>query len=224
MSNYKFTTAFPIGIAHAEINDIEYINTLKDVVLENYNSDKRNVQSTHTLSVDRDDDPDWVTRGYPWQSNALQHKREVYSKLIDFVNENISKYMDSMGYYYEEFYTTQCWSNVYEKTRSIHPHRHYNSFLSWNFIISGQNAPFVLQQTSRGSFAPSLKFNTSENSEQIAIAPKSGLLTIFPSHIVHYTAPNRNDDFRITVSGNIMVSGQIGSYDELTYLNTKENK
>ena len=89
MSNYKFTTAFPIGIAHAEINDIEYINTLKDVVLENYNSDKRNVQSTHTLSVDRDDDPDWVTRGYPWQSNALQHKREVYSKLIDFVNENI---------------------------------------------------------------------------------------------------------------------------------------
>ena len=82
---------------------------------------------------------------------------------------------------------------------------------------------FSLNKLTSGG-GPSLKFNTSENSEQIAIAPKSGLLTIFPSHIVHYTAPNRNDDFRITVSGNIMVSGQIGSYDELTYLNTKENK
>ena len=66
-----------------------------------------------------------------WQSDPLLHTREFVSKLHDFANENVANYMDKLGYIYEEFYTTQCWSNVYEKTRSIHPHRHYNSFLSW---------------------------------------------------------------------------------------------
>ena len=41
---------------------------------------------------------------------------------------------------------------------------------------------------------------------------------------MHYTAPNRNDDYRISISGNIMLSGQVGSYEELTYLNINENK
>ena len=82
----------------------------------------------------------------------------------------------------------------------------------------------MLQQTSQGSFQPSLKFNIPENSQQIAIVPKTGVLTVWPSYLMHYTAPNESDDYRITVSGNVMLSGQIGSYDELTYLNTKENK
>ena len=217
-------SVFPTGIANAEINDIKYINILKDTILEDYNRDKRNEQPRSSQSLDNNLHSQYVTRGYPWQSNALQHKREVYGKLIDFANETISSYMDSLGYFYDEFYTTQCWSNVYENTKSIHPHRHYNSFLSWGFIVSGQNAPFVLQQTSQGSFQPSLKFNIPENSQQIAIVPKTGVLTVWPSYLMHYTAPNESDDYRITVSGNVMLSGQIGSYDELTYLNTKENK
>ena len=224
MSNFEMISVFPTGIANAEINDIKYINILKDTILEDYNRDKRNEQPRSSQSLDNNLHSQYVTRGYPWQSNALQHKREVYGKLIDFANETISSYMDSLGYFYDEFYTTQCWSNVYENTKSIHPHRHYNSFLSWGFIVSGQNAPFVLQQTSQGSFQPSLKFNIPENSQQIAIVPKTGVLTVWPSYLMHYTAPNESDDYRITVSGNVMLSGQIGSYDELTYLNTKENK
>ena len=224
MSNFEMISVFPTGIANAEINDIKYINILKDTILEDYNRDKRNEQPRSSQSLDNNLHSQYVTRGYPWQSNALQHKREVYGKLIDFANETISSYMDSLGYFYDEFYTTQCWSNVYENTKSIHPHRHYNSFLSWGFIVSGQNAPFVLQQTSQGSFQPSLKFNIPENSQQIAIVPKTGVLTVWPSYLMHYTAPNKSNDYRITVSGNVMLSGQIGSYDELTYLNTKENK
>ena len=222
MGNYKMMSVFPIGIARAEMNDIKYINTLKEAILEEYYKYERNERLRDPS--DKNYQPQWVTRGYPYQSNALQHKREVYGKLIDFANENVLNYLNSLGYYYDGFYTTQCWSNVYKRTKSIHPHRHYNSFLSWNFIVSGQNAPFVIQQTARGSFSPSLKFNIPENSQQIAIVPKTGLLVIWPSYLTHYTAPNKNDDYRITISGNIMLSGQIGSYDELTYLNINENK
>jgi len=224
MSNFQMLGIFPTGIANAEINDIGYINTLKDTILEDYNIDKRNEQSSTTASINQQYHPTWATRGYPWQSGPLQHNREVFGKLIDFVNENISNYMDSLGYHHDGFYTTQCWANVYEKTESIHPHRHYNSFLSWNFVIAGQDAPFVLQQTAQGSFQPSLKFNIPENSQQIGIEPRSGLLTIWPSYLIHYTAPNEIDDYRVTVSGNVMLQGQIGSYDELTYLNINENK
>ena len=224
MSNFEFIGVFPIGIANAEISDIKYINILKDTILEDYNSDKRDEQLRPSQSLDNNLILQNVTRGYPWQSNALQHKRKVYGKLIDFANETVSSYMDSIGYNYEKFYTTQCWSNVYGNTKSIHPHRHFNSFLSWNFIISGQNAPFLLQQTAQGSFQPSLKFNIPENSQQIAITPKTGLLTLWPSYLMHYTAPNKSNDYRITVSGNVMLSGQIGSYNELTYLNINENK
>ena len=223
MSNFEFIGIFPVGIASAEINDIKYIDILKDTILKDYNTDKRNERST-PLSNSQKDDTEWVSRGYPWQSNALQHKREVFGKLIDFTNETAASYMDSIGYHYDELYMTQCWSNVYEKTKAIHPHRHFNSFLSWNFIISGQDAPFVLQQNSFGSIQPSLKFNIPENSQQVAISPKSGILVIWPSYLMHYTAPNRNDDYRISISGNIMLSGQVGSYEELTYLNINENK
>ncbi|SVC86783.1 uncharacterized protein METZ01_LOCUS339637, partial [marine metagenome] len=124
-------SVFPIGIARAEMNDIKYVNTLKEVILEEYGKYERNERLRDPS--DKDYQPQWVTRGYPYQSNSLQHKREVYSKLIDFANKNVLKYLDSLGYYHDGFYTTQCWSNVYKRTKSIHPHRHYNSFLSWNF-------------------------------------------------------------------------------------------
>ena len=214
MSDFKLVSVFPTGIGQAEFYDIDYVNTLKSEILEEYRKDedfaKRQGMGVHTFSDNHNF----------WQSDPLLHTREFVSKLHDFANENVANYMDKLGYIYEEFYTTQCWANVYEKAGSIHEHYHPNSFLSWVFFVSGQDSPLYFQENYPSMIQPELKFPTPENSQRLGWTPKSGLFVIWPSYLIHYSAPNKNDEERITISGNIMLSGKVGSYEDLSYVRT----
>ena len=209
MSDFKLHSVFPTGIGQAELYDIDYISSLKNEILEEVEKDEGFANSRL--------DSAFYDHNYFWQSEPFLHKRRTFSKLMEFVNENISHYMDKLGYIYEGFYTTQCWTNVYMKGGSIHEHYHPNSFLSWIFFIAGQDAPLYFQQKPPTMIQPELKFTTPENSQRLGWSPKSGLLVIWPSYLTHYSAANKNDDKRITVSGNVMLTGKVGSSEEFSY-------
>ena len=212
-TNFNLIDVFPTSIGQSEIYDLEYLNILKNTIIKEYRDDKDyKVDSALGETFDF------------WQSNPILHEIPIFSKLINFINENISKYMDSLGYIYDGFYMTQCWANVYKKGMAIHEHNHPNNFLSWVFFISGQDAPLVFTQQTLSTIQPAVKFDCLGNSQRIAWKPKAGLLIIWPSYLTHRSLPNKSDELRITISGNIMLKGRIGTEENLDFVKLKTEK
>ena len=107
---------------------------------------------------------------------------------------------------------------------AIHEHNHPNNFLSWVFFISGQDAPLVFTQQTLSTIQPAVKFDCPGNSQRIAWKPKAGLLIIWPSYLTHRSLPNKSDELRITISGNIMLKGRIGTEENLDFVKLKTEK
>ena len=113
---------------------------------------------------------------------------------------------------------TQSWINVCEQNQGHHVHDHANSFLSWSMNIGDKPAQLeFLCPAPRFWLVPPLKNYTAYNAESQSITYEPGSLIVFPSTLKHYVGANPNHESRISLSGNTMIVGDLGSKELLTH-------
>jgi len=113
---------------------------------------------------------------------------------------------------------TQSWINVCEVHQGHHVHDHANSFLSWSLNIGEKPAQIeFLCPAPRFWLVPPMDKFTAWNAESQSITYEPGSLIVFPSTLKHYVGANPNHESRISLSGNTMIVGDLGSKELLTY-------
>lgn len=121
----------------------------------------------------------------------------------------------------ERLGVTTCWLNYFDKNQQIHVHRHPNSWLSAAYYVSGsENTSGTIFSDPRpvSSITPTITNHNEINSSQYHTAFKKNRLVIFPSYLIHQTAPNNSMIPRITMSFNIVPVGVIGSKKDKDFL------
>lgn len=81
-----------------------------------------------------------------------------------------------------------CWGVVYNKENFTLEHNHSPAYLSFVYFLRSSKK------------ASPLCFKSSK----LKINPEPGKIIIFPSHLIHYVPPQKDDSERIILSGNIV--------------------
>lgn len=114
----------------------------------------------------------------------------------------------------EKLGVTTCWLNYFDKNQNIHVHRHPNSWLSAAYYVAGSSdtsGTIFSDPRPVSSISPTINKFNEINSSQYHTAFKKNRLVVFPSYLIHQTAPNNSMIPRITMSFNIVPVGIIGS-------------
>ena len=164
----------------------------------------------------------------PNTTNKTSANRLKYKPLIDWFETCLAEVKEDLYQDIDiQLKVTDCWVNKSSYTEKHHAHSHSNSMYSGVFYLTTHDKksttkfflpnPFYnIDHTTL--FAIKELINTSKTSIVSEVAPVTGKLIIFPSHVVHETATNVTRDNRYTVAFNTFISGVIGSDDDLTRL------
>ena len=171
-------------------------------------------------------DESQFTREYPF--NVL--KDFPYSKKI------LTKYFHKfVSRFYErdiDFKITTSWAVKLKRGDAVHHHNHRNCLWSCVFYYgeyTPRSCPLRFQNPI-GATIPVCIFDESRRNpmmSDIAIAPQSNMLLIFPSWIYHFSDPNM-EETRYSLAFNLMPSGEIGGGDSTYHprmmIDTKSSK
>ena len=176
-----------------------------------------------------------------YQSNPDLQKREEFSFFNDILFDACRIWEEETNIDVETFDISLMWSNFYRAPGGGNgEHFHPNSFLSCVFIIEDPSIePIDGVRHKPGSttfyspinqnfvISPSIKDTRGSAYYNPTLLPdvKKGALLIFPSWLRHAADPYHlppvvdQDQFRITISANIMIRGNAGKVETLTYHN-----
>ena len=155
------------------------------------------------------------------------------SKLPDlrsFCEEHISEYVRQVICPKNkslEFYITQSWLNVTKQNEHHEIHNHPNSIISGVYYFTDNskiifNSPFTASGSRTISIESEINnsWNFANYNECIQTWEK-GTLVLFPSYLTHRVPKNTSFDVRVSISFNVFVRGELGTIDNLTYLDLK---
>ena len=155
------------------------------------------------------------------------------SKLPDlrsFCEEHISEYVRQVIRPKNkslEFYITQSWLNVTKQNEHHEIHNHPNSIISGVYYFTDNskiifNSPFTASGSRTISIESEINnsWNFANYNECIQTWEK-GTLILFPSYLTHRVPKNTSFDVRVSISFNVFVRGELGTIDNLTYLDLK---
>ena len=174
-----------------------------------------------------------------YQSNPDLQKREEFSFFNDILFDACRIWEEQTNIDVETFDITLMWSNFYRSGGGNGEHFHPNSFLSCVFIIedpSIEPIDGVRHKTGSTTFyspvnqnfviSPGIKERGSPYYNPTMLPNvKKGDLLMFPSWLRHAADPYHlaqdedQDQFRITISANIMIRGNAGKVEALTHHN-----
>ena len=166
-------------------------------------------------------------------NTASENKFLFDSKLSDlrsFCEEHISEYVRQVIRPKNkslEFYITQSWLNVTKQNEHHEIHNHPNSIISGVYYLTDKseiifNSPFVAVAPRTISIESEIynSWNFANNYECIQTW-KKGTLILFPSYLMHRVPKNKSLDVRVSISFNVFVRGELGTIENLTYLELK---
>ena len=175
-----------------------------------------------------------------YQSNPDLQKREEFSFFNDILFDACRIWEEETNIDVETFDISLMWSNFYRATGGGNgEHFHPNSFLSCVYIIedpSIEPVNGVKHKIGSTTFYSPVNQNfviTPSTGERGSMyynptmlpSVKKGDLLMFPSRLRHAADPYHlaqdedQDQFRITISANIMIRGNAGKVETLTYHN-----
>ena len=131
--------------------------------------------------------------------NILTWSHPEIKKLRSNIARSVIKYNDECGNKTPNVLWIQCWYNVLRFGQKIKPHFHSlssNSYLSGHFNVQ-------VNDTSTVYMSPANQIN---DPEVVDIENVLGELTLFPSHIFHYTTPHYSFKPRITIAFDVALS------------------
>jgi uncharacterized protein (TIGR02466 family) len=154
------------------------------------------------------------TDGGGWTSPTDLMNREPFQPLVDLMAAAAEGALHFLSYAYDNFYISESWANL-NHAGDIHPqHLHPNAVLSGVYYVSAPEkcGDIIFHDPRRQALVihPKLKENTDYNSDRHALPPFEGLLAMFPSWLEHSVEANMSGSDRLSISFNIMLTGEIG--------------
>lgn len=155
---------------------------------------------------------DGLAHGQSWQSDRDLHRSAEFKELVDCI---VSGAQQALAYLKLDPKTggsgivlTGCWANVNAPGASHHQHSHPNNFLSGVYYLKTQPGADTIDfhdpRPQTGIIRPPVLELTAENTDQVVVTVKEGMLLIFPAWLPHSVDPNRSKEIRISLSFNLM--------------------
>jgi uncharacterized protein (TIGR02466 family) len=146
--------------------------------------------------------------GESWQSGHRLHELEPFREVVDCINEAAESVLAYLKIGPESFMITGCWANVSAPGAGHRVHDHPNNYLSGVYYVRTQQGAntinFLDPRRQTAIIRPPVTQLTAENTEQVVVSVRDGMLLMFPAWLQHSVDPNRSDRARISVGFNIM--------------------
>ena len=169
------------------------------------------------------------------EANSGQLSNDTYvlehpelSSLKNIIKDNIKTYAHEILQVHDdiEFYITNSWVTLHCEGDYSPPHLHTNSLLSGTLYINipkDDDSVFQIHAPETHKifslFNPKIKNFNSWNSKVASIKPETGLITLFPSDLMHSTTVmNSESDIRYCLAFNIFIKGEISDAGSLNNL------
>ena len=154
------------------------------------------------------------TDGGGWTSETDLHERDEFTRLTQYLVAASEGVLHFLRFNYEHFYISECWANLSGHDEDHPRHNHPNALLSGVYYVSAPEdcgaINFYDPRPQASVFYPSVKELTPHNSHRHEIRPNAGMLILFPSWLEHSVERNKSSTERLSISFNVMLSGEIG--------------
>jgi uncharacterized protein (TIGR02466 family) len=105
---------------------------------------------------------------------------------------------------------TGCWANVNAPGASHRLHSHRNNYLSGVYYVQvtegADTINFFDPRAQAGVIRPLFSELTPENTEQVTLRVREGMIMMFPAWLQHSVDANQSNQIRISLSFNVMLS------------------
>src|SRR5260221_1335208 len=149
--------------------------------------------------------------GESWQSDHGLHGLERFREVVDCINEAAESVLEYLKISQEGFMITGCWANVSAPGAAHRVHNHPNNYLTGVYYVQTQQCAntinFLDPRPQTAIIRPPITELTTENTEQVVVSVKDGMLLLFPAWLQHSVDPNRSDRARISLGFNIIFRG-----------------
>jgi uncharacterized protein (TIGR02466 family) len=152
-----------------------------------------------------------LSPGESWQSSHGLHELDPFREVVDCINEAAESVLEYLKVGHETFKITGCWANVSAPGAGHRVHNDPNSYLSGVYYVRTHHGAntinFLDPRPQTAIIRPPVTELIAENTEQVVISVKDGMLMMFPAWLQHSVDPNRSDTTRISIGFNIMFPG-----------------
>ena len=140
------------------------------------------------------------------------HMESCFSPVLELAKVISSSIFMQEGYLNQEVEITSMWSNK-QIYGSVHPpHTHSNNLHSGIYYLKASDktsgTEFFDPRLQAGVMIPRRTKYILQNSNQYHVSSQTGYGVVFPSWLLHWTPPNKED--RITISWNTIIRGDYG--------------
>lgn len=191
-SPFAPTWVLPLGVE--QFNDPQTLSAIRDVVLAREEQLKRRIPAKPIAGIE-----DGLTSR--WHSfNIFSWNEPPMRRFRDFVGQSYRSYLGALGIPRRKCFV-QGWANVVRTGEKFAPHCHDqtpHAYVSGNFTVA-------CFETRTIYFPPYLYQGAPSSKMQVAVENQPGMLTLFPSAILHETSPHGGDSERITLAFDIFL-------------------
>jgi uncharacterized protein (TIGR02466 family) len=146
--------------------------------------------------------------GESWQSDHGLQERDGFRELVACISEAAESALAYLKIGRESVRITGCWANLNAPGAGHRPHNHPNNYLSGVYYVRTQpgadSINFLDPRPQTAIMRPPVTELTAENTEQVVVKVKDGLLLMFPAWLQHAVDPNRSDRMRVSIGFNVM--------------------
>jgi uncharacterized protein (TIGR02466 family) len=148
--------------------------------------------------------------GHGWQSIQTLHTLEELRDLVTCVRQVVAGILRFLQIGYDEFEISACWATVLATGATHRVHQHPNNYLSAVYYLrthSGADSiNFHDPRSQTGVIRPPVVSLTANNTDQVVVRVRNGMLLVFPAYLQHSVDANASDEERISISFNVMFS------------------
>ena len=149
-----------------------------------------------------------LASGESWQSGPDLHELGKFGALLACMDEAAESVLAYLEIAHEAVKITGCWANVSAPGAGHRVHNHPNNYLSGVYYVRTRRGAdtinFLDPRPQTATIRPPVTGLTAENTEQVVVRVKDGVLLMFPAWLPHSVDPNRSRQVRISVGFNIM--------------------
>jgi uncharacterized protein (TIGR02466 family) len=145
-----------------------------------------------------------------WQSGHDLFEWEEFHELASCMNDAVRDVLKFLKAGEADFEITGCWANMNPPGASHGRHNHPNNYLSGVYYVQTNKGSDTINFHDPRSQAevikPPVTELNAENTDQVVVKVRNGMVLIFPSWLPHSVDANRSDQTRISISFNVMFS------------------
>jgi len=194
------------------MNDFEILPLFPSAVFKT--KMKRTLSKNELKFVNKLKTKTQINLGNVTSDNIYVLDRPEFKDIREFIDLAIEDYMDNVVQpkYDTTCYVTQSWLNWTEPGGFHHSHYHPNSFISGVFYINanGSSDRIDFSKERHDHFDIEAGEYNLYNSKTWWVGVSTGVLVLFPSHIIHSVPTTEGSDVRISLAFNTYLKGQLG--------------